>query len=406
MKREAGHWQGVPQMCVRFVQNVRDLLILSNVRFVRSVRTPPENPPRLRLDIPVSLALGLALVPAPALAQVCSYQTLTDDTPQAFAATPTFTRFNQGAGRWAAVAVKATGAGNWDVGLSANSAPFAACVTFPVVASQQASGVDFVLGDFAAERTGTWYAPIARSSGSGGATGAWGSGARTLLLGPDPQGGQNPPGLIDCWNVDLVAGTSYSFVLFGDNVDDYRLYAFRRGLANSWRQKSDALVEVVSNLSSPPVLTAPATDRYALVVVNMTGSASPYELTMSACTDPPDLAAHLSLPVPLAVPNGVMQYQLELASGGFPTVAVRSWAVNYNWDLAISRRDGAGFPPCDGTYRAASGDYGPRVDLLVGDMASGLITPSMAYWVGANRRGIPPEGGPNGYCAGPQGFAE
>ena len=314
MRREAGGWPGVPQLCVRFVQDVRGLLIRSNARIVRFVRTPPEAHPRLRPDLRAGLALGLALglgaAPGagPAFAQVCSYPQLTSDVPQAFTGTPTFTRFAQNDGRWAAVAVKSGGSANWDVGLSTNSAPFANCVTFPVVASQQASGIDFVLGDFGAEGTGTYYAPIARASGSGGATVEWDSGARTVALGPNPQAGQNPPGLIDCWNVDLVAGTSYSILLFGDNVDDYRLYAFRRGLANSWRQKSDALVEVVSNLSTPPVLTAPATDTYALVVVNVSGSASPYELTMSACADPPDLAAHVSLPAPLDAPGGVARY--------------------------------------------------------------------------------------------------
>ncbi len=115
MRCEAGGWPGVPQPCVRFVQDVRDLLIRSNVRFVRFVRTPPEAHPRLRPDLRAALALGLALgvsagpAAGPALAQVCSYPQLTSDVPQAFAGTPTFTRFVQDDGRWAAVAVRSGG---------------------------------------------------------------------------------------------------------------------------------------------------------------------------------------------------------------------------------------------------------------------------------------------------------
>src|SRR5262245_27397875 len=159
------------------------------------------------LLIAVSALLACAAV-RPATAQ-CTYPNLTDDTPQAFTTTPQRLRFVQSAGRWAAVAVQSAPAANWDIGLSTGTSAFPTCLTLPVVASQQPSGTDFVLGDFGAEGTGTRYAPIQRVSGAGNATVEWDSGSRTASVGSGLNGGQAPPGLMDCWNVDLVAGTSY-----------------------------------------------------------------------------------------------------------------------------------------------------------------------------------------------------
>src|SRR5687767_13522492 len=125
--------------------------------------------------------LGLVLAASPAGSQ-CSYPVLTDDVPQIFSASPTRARFIQSAGRWAAVAVQSAGTANWDVGISLSTAAFPTCVSVPVIASQQASGVDFVLGDFGAEGTGTRYAPILRASGTGNASLEWDSGSRTALV--------------------------------------------------------------------------------------------------------------------------------------------------------------------------------------------------------------------------------
>src|SRR5688572_33375590 len=164
----------------------------------------------------VALVLLGPLAAGPAWAQ-CVYPTLTDDTPQVFATSPQFTRFTQSAGRWAAVAVQSAGTANWDVGISLSTAAFPTCVSVPVIASQQASGVDFVLGDFGAEGTGTRYAPILRASGTGNASLEWDSGSRTALVnGGGYNGGGGAGMLVDCWSVDLVGGTSYRVRLSGD----------------------------------------------------------------------------------------------------------------------------------------------------------------------------------------------
>ncbi len=371
---------GVPQVSVQSVQNVRTVH--------RSEEAGPSRRPALR-RVAAALAFVTAIgAAAPAAGQVCSYPTLVDDTPQAFATNPTIPRFAQSGARWAAVAVKSAGTANWDIGLSLNSAPFAACITLPVVASQQASGVDFVLGDFAAEGTGTRYAPISRTSGTGSATVEWDSGSRTAGVGPVFNQGQSPAGLIDCWNVDLVAGTSYKIWLWGDVPGDFRLYAFKGGGLDSWRSRADALIEVVSSFSGPPILTATTTDRYALVVVNETGTTLPYYFTVQPCVDPPDLAAHVSQPIPAGAGHPETPFQFEVGSTGFPTIAVRTAQAGDNFDLGVYRRVGGGFYPCDGAYQASSGDYGPRVDLLVGDRVSVAVSTGGTYWAGAQQGGL------------------
>lgn len=333
-----------------------------------------------------ALAAMLALVgpraAAPAAAQ-CTYPTLGDEVAQVFSTSPQIPRFTQSAGRWAAVAVKSGGTANWDIGLSTGSAAFPTCVSFPVVASQQSSGVDFVLGDFAAEGTGVRYAPVSRASGTGSATVEWDSGARTLVVGPGPNFGQNPPGLVDCWNVNLVAGTSYRIRLRSDQPGDFRLYAFRRGSSNSWRSKADALVEVGSNYSFPPILTATTTDRYALVVVTESATTYPYSLNLQECVDPPHLEPHVSLPIPALVGQPETAFQFEPAGPGFPTVAARAGQDGDWYFLQVAKPVAPGFYPCEGAIQAGSEVSGERVELMVGDQVSGAVPLGGSYWLGA-----------------------
>jgi hypothetical protein len=331
-----------------------------------------------------ALALFGPRAAGPAWGQ-CLYPTLIDDTPQVFATTPQFTRFTQTAGRWAAVAVQSGGSANWDVGISLSSAAFPTCVTLPVVASQQPSGIDFVLGDFAAEGTGLHYAPIARAGGSGSATVEWDSGSRTAVVGSGANSGPTTPQLIDCWNVDLEAGTSYRIALAAEAGGDYRLYAFRRGASSSWRSRADALVEIISNFASPPILTAPATDRYALVVVRETATTQPYLFTIQACVDPPHLEPHVSLPVPPAHPFLLSAFQFEPAGNALPTLAMRTAQAGDGYALIVSRHVDPGFYPCEGVTQVTSVFSGQRVELLVGDQVTGAVPPGGSWWLGALR---------------------
>jgi len=300
-------------------------------------------------------ALLALLIGQSATAQTCTYTTLTDDATASFSTTPRLLRFTQADARWAAVAVRSEGTSNWDIGLSLTTAPFAQCVSVPVVASQNLTGIDFVLGDFAAEGTGTRYAPIARASGAGNATVEWDSGSRTAIVANRiNQNSGNTP-LIDCWNVDLVAGQSYNIGLFGNAAGDYKMYVFKHGGANSWRQKSDAMIVVSSNFSGPPTLTAPTTDRYALVVVNETQSPFGYAFYIRPCVDPPNLTHRVSE----TFSNTSMQpdelYEINPDVPGFATVAVRTAEDGDNLDLSVVERTGPGFYPCaPGTYRSGS----------------------------------------------------
>ncbi len=376
MKCQAGDRVGVPQVSVQSVQNVRTVHKSEGAG-------PPRRPALRRVAAALAFVTAIAAA-APAAGQVCSYPTLVDDTPQAFATNPTIPRFAQSGARWAAVAVKSAGTANWDIGLSLSSAPFAACVTLPVVASQQASGIDFVLGDFAAEGTGTRYAPISRTSGTGSATVEWDSGDRIANIGGGYNFGLGNGGLIDCWSVDLLGGTSYKIRLRSQDSGDYKLYAFRHGGGNSWRSKANALVEVVSNLSFPPILTATATERYAFVVVSETDSPSNYVFDVQPCVDPPHLEPHVSLPVP-AIP-GLPETAFQFEPGGppgFPTIAARAGQDGDWFWTKVAKHVAPGFYPCEGEEQATSGASGERVALVVGDLVSGAIAPGGSYWLGA-----------------------
>ena len=345
----------------------------------------------LGLMAPAVGVAGLALAllgpgaAAPAFAQ-CSYPNLADDTPQSFATTPQRLRFVQSAARWACVAVQSAPGSNWDIGLSTGTMAFPACLTIPVVTSQQASGVDFVLGDFAAEGTGTRYAPIQRVSGAGAATVEWDSGSRTAFVnggGINAGGGANM--LVDCWNVDLVGGSSYRFRISAELAGDYVIYVFRRAPATSWRSRADALFSHPSNSGLSPVLSVPTTDRYAFVVVRETATTFPYFFSIVECVDPPHLDPHVSVPVPAVVGLDDVAFQFEPGGGGFPTVALRTGQAGDYARLDVARHIDPGSWPCEGALQAQSGVSGNRVELLVGDQANGTIPPGGSWWLGAVR---------------------
>jgi hypothetical protein len=71
-----------------------------------------------RLAFASALAgIAFAAAVSPAHAQ-CTYPVLGDDFTQTFTTSPTYARFVQSAGRWAAAAVRSSGTANWDVGFS------------------------------------------------------------------------------------------------------------------------------------------------------------------------------------------------------------------------------------------------------------------------------------------------
>lgn len=312
----------------------------------------------------------------------CTYPQLSTDVPQAFASTPAIPRFIQSGANWAAVGVKSGGTANWDIGLSLTTAAFPTCVALPVVASQQASGIDFVLGDFATQGTGTRYAPIARMSGTGSASVEWDDGHRVVDLAHFNDGPATPT-LLDCWTANLVAGTSYRVWLFGDAPGDYTMYVFRRGGANTWRQRSDAIAVIPSSYTDVPPVVATTTDRYAFVIVNETGTTQPYMFNVQTCTDPPNLESRVSQLVPHDESIYLSPFEFNPDLPGFPTIAVRTPQLNGNLDLTIAKQNGSGFYPCvPGESQTGSGYVGTQVDFVVGDMASGAITPGATYWAG------------------------
>jgi hypothetical protein len=332
----------------------------------------------------LTVAVAACAIAAAAHAQ-CTYPVLTDDVAQTFATTPTYARFTQSAGRWAGAAVRSSGTANWDVGFSTGTMAFPSCLTIPVVASQQSSGVDFVIGDFATQGTGTRYAPIARSSGTGSGTLEWDSGSRTAVIGAVNfgNGGAN---LIDVWNVNLVAGKSYSIFLSG-NTGEFILYAFQRMGANTWRQKSDAVLVVGSQYSGPWVFTPTVTGSYPLVVVNDANSASFYAMYLEECADPPFLNPFVEQLVPAMPGHWNAFYKVMPNDVGFPTVAVRPTEGEIT-SIGVGPRSAPGaYPACD-YHPTNSTNADLPVELVVGDFASGSIPGSGAlpvggtYWIG------------------------
>jgi hypothetical protein len=327
----------------------------------------------------LALAVGLAL-PTMAGAQ-CTYPTLADGVSQTFSTTPSFPKFTQPVGRWAAIGVRATGAGNWDIGLSLGTSAFPSCVQLPVAASQSVSGVDFVVADFGSEGTGTYYAPILRQSGTGACEVEWDSGPRTVVVDGGPNQGGSASDILECWSVTLVGGVSYNIDIYAEagNVDDYRLYLLRRDGSNSFRGRADALLEVISNTGTVN-FTVPSSDTYVLVAVNNTATSATYVTRVLSCTDPPNLLTNTPAAMSTVAGSEGKWFEFQPVTGAFPTIAVRGDEVTVPWGMAVGQPTGPGFPPC--SYGGIDGSVpeGP-VDLLVGDYASGVLAGGGPLWL-------------------------
>src|SRR6185503_1780333 len=182
-------------------------------------------------------------------------------------------QFTQSVAYWTAVGVRCTFA-DYDIGVSSGTGgSWPSCLTGGLASSVGIGSVDFVIGDFNHNPTGTYYANIQDYSTRFGADVEWDSGAEQLYVDGAPETRTSgPTDVLEVWDILLTAGRTYNFS-FAASDSNLHLLLFRNaGGGAYWTGRSGAQFDAIGCHT----YTAPSTGYYGVVVVNDAGVQSTF----------------------------------------------------------------------------------------------------------------------------------
>lgn len=328
----------------------------------------------------LAAAALLAAVALPALVvsrahAACTYYNVDALNTFATSTSPQIVQLPQSQPVWSAFAVRPQAGEDWDVTLYQNSAADPACVA-NVLAGSAGGGsvVDFVIGDYAANPAGTYYAYCNRFSGASAANIRWTDSPQVLTLNaPQVTRSWGATQLIETWNAQLTAGTTYniSFGVYAGAMNA-RVMIFRNPTGGTyWAGR----IAAVLNSATSTTYTAPSSGNYAVVVVNDDGGTGSFYLGLGTCVAPtalvPGAATHTNL--------GNSYYSFNQSDAYWTAIGARSTTSDY--DISVwGGAAGAGYPYCLSDSKASSSFGDNRVDFVVGDFNH---TPAGTYYVQA-----------------------
>jgi hypothetical protein len=286
-------------------------------------------------------------------------------------------QFSEAVAAWTAVGVRPT-ASDWDVSAGTGmTGPFPDCIG-PIVATSAYSSnsmVDLVVGDFHHNGTGTCYAEaIQYTPGTMfGATVEWDSGLNSIL-GNDNNAIERTTGpgdVLECWDLYMSAGITYTFYLSQSGSADLHLLVFRNPSGGTYWAGRNAAVLDLPVASGSASYTAPASDDYAVVVLNDNGETSTYSLMVKYCL------------TPTALTSGVPLYTIPETFKSFTQSAAYWTAVGVrgssDWEIGVYQNPSGDEPGvCLSSPLAFSTQVGVA-DLIVGDFNAGANIPGTFY---------------------------
>ncbi len=306
----------------------------------------------------VTALLALAAV-APRAQAACPYFGMDTTTTYGVNSSPSIIELPQSLPVWSAFAIRPQGGDDWDVALYQNGAPDPTCVS-TLLASSSAGGTatDFVIGDYAHDPAGTYYADCTHFSGSNQGLVRWRQSQQILTVNGAPVSRTwGVTDVIETWNVSLVAGTTYSINFGIAGGLDAKVLVFRNpGGGTYWTGRSGAALSATTNTS----YAAPATGNYAIVVVSDNGGNGTFSLSIGTCVTPTALAAGTITHTDL----GESYHQFNQVDSYWTAVGVRSTTSDY--DITVGGNTLGSFPACVGDIKASSTGVG-LVDFVVGD---------------------------------------
>lgn len=304
-------------------------------------------------------AVALLLALAPRAHAACPYFGIDTTTTYLASANPSIVLLPQSQLVWSAFAVRPAAGEDWDVTLYQNSAADPTCVANPLASSTfGGSVVDFVIGDYAHNPAGTYYADVTRFSGASGALVRWRESPQVMTVnGPTLSRSWGANDLIETWNVSLVAGQQYTVNFSAAGGIDAKVMLFRNPAAGTyWAGRAGAVL----TSSVTTTYLAPSTGTYAVVVVNDNGANGTFSLGIGTCTTPIALASGTTVNTPL----GDNYYQFTQSAAYWTAVGVRSTSADY--DVNAWSGTAGSWPSCFSGGLAASTGVGV-VDFVIGD---------------------------------------
>ena len=324
--------------------------------------------------VPRLALIFLLVLPASALAQ-CSYPVLAANVPVSdgnATSTWSFTAVKS----WGAVAVRSAPGSNHDLAVFQNTAGSPACVANQVGASTAATGVDLVVGDFRPGRntTGPWYPKVTRVAGAGPCTVEGDSGNVEIVV-DAPALVHNTGEVINVYQVFLEAGVNYIVDFNVSPGVDAKVLIFRNpAAAPYWAGRSSRLLES----TGPTTFLAPASDEYAVVVVNDDGGFANYSLAIDQCQPP--IALTSGTAVSTSPPT---RYRMDQSEPYWSAVGVRGTNGD-DWNvIGYKTGHGADEPVCFEDSTSASSTAGTVVDFILGDFTYNPLAPFYARMIHA-----------------------
>jgi hypothetical protein len=274
-----------------------------------------------------------------------------------------YVQFDQTQAYWTAIGVRGSDpATDWDMAVQGNTGEaFPACRGPELgVSNQYPPTVDFVVGDFNYNTTGTYHAWPHTYNGGGSEAGTvlWDRTEGMLVTnGGSVVHATGPGQFLQIWDAYLAAGQSYTFTLFpmGTGV---KLLLFRNPAAGTyWAPRSSAEFEVgTTERYVTRDYTAPTSGWYGVAVVNDEGVTGAFAWRFGSCGTPTALASGT------VVTNALLEnvYSFAQVAPYWTAIGVRSAGA---WEITG------------------------------GGTTFGLIYPSCVDWVaGSNSGGLPPVG--------------
>jgi hypothetical protein len=236
---------------------------------------------------------GQHLDPAGQVSNPCPAPgSLVSGVPDPTTAAQNYRTFRQQAFYWSGVGVQGTGGADWDIEVYDQTAqgmsPYPVCFGEPLAGSFGATTTDFVVGDFNDNHTPPAIYAVRASlySGSGSAVIEWDDGSDMIVKdGPGVTSPSNWTGPLDVYDVSLTAGSTYWFELVHDPAADVRVLVFTAFGALDYYYVVPRSARAAESMGHWMSYTAPATDRYGVVVVNDNGT--PGQYTLKVWSAPP-----------------------------------------------------------------------------------------------------------------------
>jgi hypothetical protein len=259
---------------------------------------------------------------------------LTSGVSQA-ASAATFATFDQQRPFWTAVGVRPPAGEDWDLGVYDTFVGSPACATGQQATSTAGVGVvDFIVGDFNHNLIGTYIADCYPYSGTNPATIEWDDGPDAVTI--NDFGNQRTTGandVLECFDVFLFAGKSYSISIGSTGNADVKLFFFRNPAnATAWLPRSAATFSLASTTQGVSTeYTAPASDWYAIVVVNENGADGWYNFRVDSCLDPITLTSGVTQ-VASRAPSS---YAFTQVAHYWSAAAVRTTNPAQDWQVAL-----------------------------------------------------------------------